>query len=56
MAYSELNDAAEQEKRFKLEMEIMQQAGKPAVLPRKFLEAISHLPECSGIAVGSTAW
>ncbi len=51
-AYSELNDAAEQEKRFKQEIEQMRQAGKPAVLPRKFLDAIAHLPECGGIAVG----
>jgi lysyl-tRNA synthetase class 2 len=51
-AYSELNDAVEQEKRFRLELEQMQMAGKPAILPVKFLEAIQHLPECSGIAVG----
>jgi elongation factor P--(R)-beta-lysine ligase len=50
--FSELNDAAEQEKRFKLEMEQMILEGKPAVLPVKFLESVKHLPECSGIAVG----
>jgi lysyl-tRNA synthetase class 2 len=51
-AYSELKNPKEQEKRFKLEIEIMQRAGKPASLPRKFLDAITHLPECGGIALG----
>ena len=51
-AYSELNDASEQEKRFKLEIEQMRSAGKPSVLPRKFLDAVAHLPKCGGIAVG----
>jgi elongation factor P--(R)-beta-lysine ligase len=50
--YSELNDAAEQEKRFKSEIEVMKQSGKPAVLPEKFLSAIKQMPECSGIALG----
>ena len=26
--------------------------GKPAALPRKFLDSVQYLPECSGIAVG----
>ena len=51
-AYSELNNAAEQEKRFKLEIEQMHPADQPAVLPRQFLKAIAQLPECGGIAVG----
>ena len=51
-AYSELNDAEEQEKRFKLEIEEMSSKGKPAVLPRKFLDAVRDLPECGGIALG----
>jgi lysyl-tRNA synthetase class 2 len=50
--YSELNDAAEQEKRFKEEMEKLRSSGKPAILPDKFLVAIRHLPECGGIALG----
>ncbi len=50
--YSELNDAVEQEKRFRLEIEEMRLAGKPAILPGKFLEAIRQLPECGGIALG----
>jgi lysyl-tRNA synthetase class 2 len=51
-AYSELNDPVEQEKRFKIEIAQMQQAGKPAIWPQKFIEAISYLPDCGGIAVG----
>jgi len=31
---------------------VMRQSGKPAVLPEKFLAAISGMPECSGIALG----
>lgn len=50
--YSELNEAAEQEKRFRQEMETLQQAGQPAVWPRKFLESMAHLPECGGAALG----
>jgi elongation factor P--(R)-beta-lysine ligase len=50
--YSELNNTEEQKKRFQWEMEQMQKAGKPAVWPQKFLEAVGHLPECGGIALG----
>ena len=50
--YSELNDARQQTNRFKKEIELMRESGKPAVLPEKFLNAIKHLPKCSGIAVG----
>jgi lysyl-tRNA synthetase class 2 len=51
-AYSELNDVAEQEKRFRLEMEQMQRTGKPCSWPQKFIEAVKKMPECGGIAVG----
>jgi lysyl-tRNA synthetase class 2 len=51
-AYSELNNAAEQEKRFKQEIEQLRLAGKSAALPINFLEAMKNLPECGGIAVG----
>jgi lysyl-tRNA synthetase class 2 len=52
-AYSELNDAAEQEKRFKQEIETLRQEGKRSVvMPQRFLEALSRLPECGGIALG----
>ncbi len=50
--FSELNDPVEQEKRFQLEFEIMQRQGKPSVMPGKFLEAVKHLPECTGNALG----
>lgn len=51
-AYSELNDAGEQRKRFERETEQIRQMGKTAVWPQKFLKAIEHLPECGGIALG----
>jgi len=51
-AYSELNNPEEQEKRFRLEIEQMQIAGKPCVWPQKFMEAIPHMPDCGGIALG----
>lgn len=50
--FSELNDPVEQEKRFKLDIANMQKAGKPAVLPLKFLEAVRYMPESAGIALG----
>jgi lysyl-tRNA synthetase class 2 len=52
-AYSELNDAAEQEKRFKLEAQkIDREKQRKIKLPTKFLEAMAHLPDCGGIALG----
>jgi len=52
-AYSELNDAAEQEKRFKQEIETLKREGKRSVImPQKFLESLPDLPECGGIALG----
>jgi len=52
-AYSELNDAAEQEKRFKQEIETLKREGKRSVvMPEKFLECLPDLPECGGIALG----
>lgn len=50
--FSELADPVEQERRFKMEMARMQKAGKPAVLPLKFLDAIKQMPESAGIALG----
>jgi elongation factor P--(R)-beta-lysine ligase len=50
--YSELTDAAEQEERFKQEIEQIRLSGRPAELPQKFLAALTHMPECSGIALG----
>jgi lysyl-tRNA synthetase class 2 len=52
-AYSELNDAAEQERRFKQEIATLEREGKRnVVLPKRFLESLSSLPECGGIALG----
>jgi lysyl-tRNA synthetase class 2 len=50
--FSELADAAEQRKRFEIELEQMRSEGKPAALPRKFLEALSDLPPSAGMALG----
>lgn len=52
-AYSELTDAAEQERRFRLEMEGLKLQGRDNVtMPARFLEALPSLPECGGIALG----
>ena len=51
--YSELRDAREQEKRFRETIEqIQKEEGKPRVMPQSFLEAVAHLPECGGVALG----
>lgn len=51
-AYSELRDAEEQGRRFQEEMKQIQRTGRRAVMPQRFLEAVAHLPECGGIALG----
>ena len=52
-AYSELTDAAEQERRFKQEIETLEREGKrDVVMPQRFLDAVARLPECGGIALG----
>jgi lysyl-tRNA synthetase class 2 len=52
-AYSELNDAAEQERRFKQEIEALKSdKNRRVVMPQKFLEALPKLPRCGGIALG----
>jgi len=51
--YSELRDAGEQEKRFHEAIEqIYQEHGQKRAIPQKFLEAVAHLPECGGAALG----
>ncbi len=51
--FSELNDAAEQRRRFAAEQELMQVHGTPAhPLPEKFLVALAHMPPCAGNALG----
>ncbi|MFH1639999.1 MAG: amino acid--tRNA ligase-related protein [Chloroflexota bacterium] len=52
-AFSELNDALLQEKRFLEEIERLRCEGKEGfTLPRRFLQALAYLPECGGIALG----
>jgi len=52
-AYSELNDAADQERRFKQEIEALKlDRDRHVVMPQRFLEALARLPECGGIALG----
>jgi len=52
-AYSELTDRNEQEMRFRLEIEeIKKTHHRIAPMPDKFIAAITHLPECAGIALG----
>jgi lysyl-tRNA synthetase class 2 len=52
-AYSELTDAAEQERRFKQEIEALEREGKYGItLPAKFLDSLSNLPMCGGVALG----
>ncbi len=52
-AYSELNDRREQERRFAAEIEqIRVEQGRTAAMPHRFLDAMEHLPECGGIALG----
>ena len=51
--YSELRDAKEQEKRFREAIEqISKEEGQRRAMPQSFLEAISHLPDCGGAAMG----
>ncbi len=51
-AYTELNDPAEQRRRFEEEAEIIRQAGGKATVSKKFLQAVGHMPPCGGIALG----
>ncbi|MDD5126535.1 MAG: EF-P lysine aminoacylase GenX [Dehalococcoidales bacterium] len=52
-AYSELCDAAEQKRRFAAEAaQIEKERGQTVPLPQNFLEVLSHLPPCGGIALG----
>lgn len=50
--FSELNDAGEQAERFRAELNLMLEQGKPAVMPAKFLESVKDLPPCTGNALG----
>jgi lysyl-tRNA synthetase class 2 len=51
--YSELVDADEQKKRFQEAIEqIEKEQGKQMSVPDKFIEAVPHIPQCGGIALG----
>ncbi|MFH0847442.1 MAG: amino acid--tRNA ligase-related protein [Chloroflexota bacterium] len=51
--YSELNDPAEQERRFSEDIESLTKLGREGFsLPFRFLEALGSLPESGGIALG----
>jgi lysyl-tRNA synthetase class 2 len=52
-AFSELTDAAEQQARFRVEIEKLRKEGKGYYeLPARFLEALANMPPCGGIALG----
>jgi len=52
-AYSELTDAAEQERRFKQEIDSLALEGNNNIaMPQRFLDAVARLPRCGGIALG----
>lgn len=52
-AFSELNDPAEQRRRFESDAAARWADGKPAVeLPEPFLQELENLPEAAGIALG----
>jgi lysyl-tRNA synthetase class 2 len=52
-AFSELIDPLEQRRRFELEQEHRRAAGKPVYpMPARFLEALAHMPEATGNALG----
>jgi lysyl-tRNA synthetase class 2 len=52
-AYSELADAAEQEKRFREATEqIQKEQHRQTAMPQLFMESLAHLPACGGVALG----
>jgi lysyl-tRNA synthetase class 2 len=52
-AYSELNDASEQEARFREAIDLIQRERREVMpLPDKLLAALPHLPACGGVALG----
>jgi elongation factor P--(R)-beta-lysine ligase len=52
-AYSELTNAAEQERRFKQEIDSLALKGENNIsMPQRFLDAVANLPECGGNALG----
>jgi lysyl-tRNA synthetase class 2 len=52
-AYSELADAAEQEKRFREAIaRIRQERNQETAMPQLFIESLARLPACGGVALG----
>jgi lysyl-tRNA synthetase class 2 len=52
-AFTELTDPLEQRKRFEREIEIRRTMGKDVYpMPKKFLDALPHMPESAGNALG----
>lgn len=52
-AYSELTNSQQQRARFLAEIEsIRREQGRNSPLPQKFLDSLTSLPECAGIALG----
>ncbi len=52
-AFGELTDPAEQRRRFEEQMAIKQRVyGEAAPIDDDFLDALAHMPEASGIALG----
>ncbi len=51
--YSELTDVVEQERRFRDAIEqIRQERHQETAMPQRFIESLSNLPPCGGIALG----
>jgi len=51
--FSELTNAYEQRQRFAKELENIEKQGRTSgVMPEKFLQALPHMPEAAGIALG----
>ena len=50
--FSELNDPAEQRRRFAAEIETIRAQGRDAAMPVRFLADLEHMPEAAGIALG----
>jgi lysyl-tRNA synthetase class 2 len=52
-AYSELTNREEQRERFEAEIQqIEREQGRKMKMPESFIEAVGHMPECGGIALG----
>jgi lysyl-tRNA synthetase class 2 len=50
--FSELTDPAAQRRRFSGEINKIEKQNRSCRMPEKFLDALEHLPDCAGIALG----